>query len=222
MPAPTVLILGATGRTGRHLLDAALEAGYRVHALVRDPGRLIISHPHCTLFQGSPADPTALASAFEGCGYVLSCLNISRKNDFPWAPLRTPPTLLSDVMQSLLELHQQQGIKRMVICSAWGVAETRDYIPGWFKWVIDHSNVGAAYQDHERQEVLLTASKLPWTLVRPVGLTFSLTPQTVKESYDNQPRPRLTISRKSLARFMVEALDRDELIHKKPVIFAGK
>lgn len=222
MIATTVLILGATGRTGRHVLDAALEEGHQVHVLVRDPDRLLINHPKCKVFVGQPQDRDDLAKALEGCQMVLSALNVSRKNDFPWSPLRTPPTLLSDVAAALIGLQDTHPIQRIVTCSAWGVGDTREHIPGWFRWFIDHSNIGPAYADHARQEAMFETSKLRWTLIRPVGLTNSMKDQKVQISYHNSPRPQLTISRKSVGSFMVQALKRDDLIGKKPVVFAGK
>ncbi|MEO1450425.1 MAG: NAD(P)H-binding protein [Bacteroidota bacterium] len=222
MSAPAVLLLGATGRTGRHLLNAALETGYTVHALVRDRTKLLVNHPRCKVFEGTPEDRDALAKALEGCKYVLSALNVSRTSDFPWAGLRTPPTLLSDVAAALIGMQDTHPVDRVVICSAWGVGDTREHIPGWFRWFIDHSNIGPAYADHARQEAMFAVSPLRWTLVRPVGLTNSLKEQHIVESFDNTPRPQLTISRKSVATFMVQVLKRDDLVGKKPVIFAGK
>lgn len=40
-----LLIVGATGGTGRRLVAHALERGFTVTALVRDPARLELSHP---------------------------------------------------------------------------------------------------------------------------------------------------------------------------------
>lgn len=215
-----VLILGATGRTGRHVLNAALAAGYQVHVLVRDAEKLGISHPKCQVFEGHPADKQALESALLGCEYVLSTLNISRVNDFPWAPLRTPPTLLSEVMALLLGLAEVHPLKKLVLCSAWGARESRSDIPFWFRWLVEYSNIGPAYDDHGRQELLLEASRIPWTIVRPVALTNSLSSENVVIQNDAASQPNLLISRKSVAQFMVDALSRSDLDGKKPVIFA--
>ena len=49
-------ILGATGHTGRQLLDLALEHGHLVTAFVRSPEKLPGDRPGLTVVQGSPAD----------------------------------------------------------------------------------------------------------------------------------------------------------------------
>ena len=61
-------------------------------------------------------------------------------------------------------------------------------------------------------------SKLDWTIVRPVGLTNSKNKEKIKESYGNKPKPSLLISRKSVAEFLLESLNRKDLLQKKVVI----
>ena len=218
-----LLVLGATGRTGKWVLEEALQAGYIVHALVRAPQNVKRSHhPRLQLFTGSALDKTSVENAFKGCESIISVLNISRANDFPWSPLRTPPNLLSLTIQNLLATPSIVACKRIVICSAWGVAETKKDIPFWFRWLINSSNIGHAYRDHERQEALLMSGAIPWTIVRPVGLTNGPLSTTIQESYDNFPKPNLVISRKSVANYLVNALKRTDLIHKAPVISTGK
>ena len=121
-------------------------------------------------------------------------------------------------MTKLVPLAKAHRIKRISICSAWRVAETKQDIPKWFKWFIDNSNIGVAYKDHERQEQLLTNSNLDWTIVRPVGLTNSKQEKRIRETFDNKPKPSLLISRKCLATYLVESLERDNLIKKHIVI----
>jgi uncharacterized protein YbjT (DUF2867 family) len=202
----TVLVLGATGRLGKWILEEALQQGHRVHALVRNREKLSTKHERLSVFEGLPTDAVALWHAINGCEAVISALNISRVSDFPWANLRTPPYLLSETMRALIPLCENLSIHRVITCSAWGVAETKKDIPGWFRWFIDHSNIGPAYADHERQEKLLQASTLDWTSVRPTGLTNSKKEKPVVVSINNSPRPGLTISRKTLAYFMVTEL----------------
>lgn len=210
-------MLGASGRTGQRALQAALEKGWSVSALVRSPNKLS-PHPKLEIIQGLPTDQAMLKKGLEGCQAALSILNVSRTSDFPWAPLRTPPTLMSDTMQLLLPLMEAAGMKKLVVCSAWGVAESREDIPGWFRWLIEHSNIGPAYRDHERQEALIQASALDWTLVRPTALTPGRKPQPVKETFGKTPKPSLTISRASLGQYLIEALERQDVVRQTVAI----
>lgn len=212
-----LLILGATGRTGKHVLALALERGYKVKCLVRDPSKISTSS-NVTIIQGDPTNDVDLELALKDNEAVISVLNVSRMSDFPWAPLRSPKTFMSDVMSNIITLSKKYSLKRVVVCSAWGVSETRKDIPFWFRWLIDLSNIGAAYKDHERQEKIIENSSLDWTIVRPVGLTNTDKHQMAKESFDNVPKPELTINRKTVARYLLESLERDTLVRKKVVI----
>ena len=212
-----ILILGATGRTGKWALTHALNSGYEVCVLARNIER-IEPQERLTLIEGNPSHSESLMHALADCEAVISVLNISRTSDFPWAPLRTPKTYLSDVMRLLTELGKKQGIKRIVTCSAWGVGDSRADIPWWFRLTIDYSNIGTAYQDHARQEEILSASSLDWTIVRPVGLINTKQPQEVLETLGSQPKPGLLISRQSVGTYLVDSLKREDLIGKMVVI----
>lgn len=212
-----LLLLGATGRTGKHVLQIALAKGYEVTCLVRDVSKIKPAR-NLRLLEGSPSNERELSLAMQGNELIISTLNVSRVSDFPWAPLRTPKTFMSDVMAKLVKLNEEHSVKRLIVCSAWGVADAKNEIPFWFRWLIDTSNIGAAYKDHERQESVLERSNIDWTIVRPVGLLNSEKEQEIRESFGNIPKPRLTINRKTVAAYLLSCLENDNLIGKKVVI----
>ncbi|QCX01667.1 SDR family oxidoreductase [Aggregatimonas sangjinii] len=183
-----ILVLGATGRTGKRIVAYALAQGYQVNCLVRDVDR-IAAKPNLNRIEGSTTITTDVQHALQGCSAIVSALNISRTSDFPFAPLRTPKEFLSKTMANVISVANKNGIKRIVSCSAWGVADTRKDIPFWFRWMIDFSNIKYAYRDHERQEALLEKSAMEWTIVRPVGLTNGRKDQKIIESIQNFPKP---------------------------------
>jgi len=212
-----ILILGATGRTGKMLLREALDREIEVNAIVRNAALLPVDDRLKT-WEGDVRDADLLEEAMDGCEAVLSCLNISRNSDFPWARLRTPERFLEETLKALMHTMDRKGLKRIILTSAWGVRDSRAEIPGWFRWFIDHSNVGKAYAQHEVQEALLAASQLDWTAVRPVGLTNGKKLKKLITSLKGTPKPRLTISRKHTAKFMVDILCNARYIQKTPVI----
>lgn len=213
-----ILLLGATGRTGKYVVDEALQQGYELKCLVRDRKKIESSHERLELFEGSLEKTSDLERAIKNCEAIINVLNVSRNSDFPWSKLRTPPTFLSDVMKNLIDVAKKHNIKRVIVCSAWGAAETKNDLPGWFRWLIDNSNVGYAYRDHERQEKLVMESNLLWTIVRPAGLTNFKRSQQIIESYNNNPKPGMTINRISLAKYLVDAIPNERLVYKVPVI----
>jgi uncharacterized protein YbjT (DUF2867 family) len=219
-PTKKILLLGATGRTGNEVLHLALRQGYQVNILVRDKSKVNYDHNNLQIFEGDTRSLSDLSRAASGCDIGISCLNISRKSDFPWAALRTPKDFLSVTMQNLIKICKEKDIRRLVFTSAWGVGDSRPYIPGWFAWFIDNSNLSPAYLEHERQEALVRNSGLDWTIVRPVVLTNRQNYKTPKAILDFEQKPALTISRKETAEFILSTLDDKNYVHTIPVIFS--
>ena len=213
-----ILILGPTGRLGRILVDEALKRGHQVNVLVSHEYRLKTDPKLLKVFEGTPLNQFIVADAMKECDAVISALNISRTSDFPWAALRTSREFMSLSLKNILKAMAGTGVKRIVITTAWGVAETKKDIPFWFRWLIDHSNIRYPYIDHERQEELLKASDTNWTIVRPVGLTNSEKIKAIRVTLGNKPKPGLQISRLNTAKFMLHVLEQDLYLKQFPVI----
>lgn len=204
-----LLILGSTGRTGKYLLTEALLRGFEVNILVRDAKKITIASEKLRIFEGTPSNKEDLAKALQGCTHVLSALNISRNSDFPWAGLRTPKDFLEKTVRNVIDLSKTNPLENVMVISASGVAETKQDIPFWFRWMIDFSNIKYGYQGHEQQEKLLQNSDLNYTIIRPVGLTNSEKPKPIIVTKNNSPKPNLLISRKNVAVFMLDVLERE-------------
>ena len=208
-----ILLLGATGRTGRMALEIALFKGYNVTCLVRDAEK-IEERDGIKVLVGQVNSSIDIEKAMSGCDCILNILNVSRVSDFPWSKLRSPELLISESIKKVIDIAIKFEVQRLITCSAWGTRESKKDIPIWFRWLIDHSNVGVTYRDHERQEKLVMNSELDWTIIRPVGLTDAKHLQIVKETFGNIPKPSLTINRRTVAEYMVNSITNDGLIGK--------
>ncbi len=78
-----LLIFGATGGTGRQLVDQALAQGHEVTAFARNPENVTAKHDHLKVVQGNVMDATSVETAVAGHDAVLSALG----NRFNWMPL---------------------------------------------------------------------------------------------------------------------------------------
>jgi putative NADH-flavin reductase len=217
-----LFILGATGRTGKHIVTKALKKGHVVHALVRDQHKLEVNHPNLKIFEGSPLNPDDIRKALKGCKAAVSGLNISRKSDFPWSPLVSPPDLLSSSLKNLLAGMKAEGISRVMIMSAAGAGDSWNLMPWWFKGLINSSNIGITYRDHGVQEKLLEESGLDWTIVRPVGLNNDVDEKNLVVTFGRNPTPGFTISRLAVAEFIVNELVDNKYLFKKPILSQKK
>jgi len=201
------------------LVEEAVRRGYYVNVLVRDKRKVNFSSKSINIFEGTTTNTADLKIAMKGCKVVISALNISRVSDFPWSPLRTPVNFLAETMRNIIQVATQQNVVRVITISAWGVLESRNEIPIWYKWLIDFSNITAAYQQHEAQEELLRSSGLNWTAVRPVLLTDSTRQKKIRASYNGLPKVRLFISRYSVSQFILRILQDNTYYKKSPAIF---
>jgi putative NADH-flavin reductase len=213
-----ILIIGATGRTGRLIVEEALKQGYDLNVLVRDKNKMPFNANSIKVYQGTPVHRADLAAAMVGCDLIISALSISRASDAPWSKLITAEYFISESMKNVIVEADQQSLKRLITISAWGVLETKKDVPFWFRWLINYSNLRPVYADHESQEKLLANSNLNWTAVRPVALNDSKKIKTLKVSLDNFPKPSLYISRQSVAKFMVDIVKSDKYDMKSPTI----
>lgn len=85
-----LLVLGATGKTGTHILDLALARGHQVTAFVRSPQKIARRHPALAIVQGDPLQVNQLAAALPGHHAVLSAIGPSGREAF------RPSTLLEE------------------------------------------------------------------------------------------------------------------------------
>src|SRR6266566_3932782 len=69
-----LLLLGATGLTGRQLLSQAIEQGHDITALVRDPGKLTVERARLRIATGDATDAGAVEDALEDRDAVLCAL----------------------------------------------------------------------------------------------------------------------------------------------------
>ena len=76
-----ILVLGATGRTGKFIIEEALKKGHYVTAIARDPIKL--EKYQIDIIQGTPYDYETLEKALTGCDAVINTLNVSRRSDNP-------------------------------------------------------------------------------------------------------------------------------------------
>jgi uncharacterized protein YbjT (DUF2867 family) len=86
-----ILIIGATGGTGRILLEMALEQGHEVSALARNPSAVAPRDYRPRVLEGNTLDPDVVEAAVSGQDAVLSA----------WArAARSPRPLSRPVLQT--------------------------------------------------------------------------------------------------------------------------
>lgn len=77
-----IVVLGASGGVGRHLVDEALRRGHDVVAIVRNPDRFDHAlDPHLSVVRGDVYDPSSIQAAISPNSVVVSGLGVASKKD---------------------------------------------------------------------------------------------------------------------------------------------
>lgn len=199
-------MLGATGGTGRLVVEQALAAGFEITVLVRTPGMLAPAARAARVLTGDVlADPSLLESAMSGQDAVISTLGVGRSFKSGGLISRAAPALVTAL--------QKSKVKRLVFTSAFGVGATRrdtPLIPRIFMATL----LRDVYTDKEAGEAAIMTSSLDWTIVYPTGLTDG--PKTGRyrsgEHLALSAFPR--IPRADVADFLVRQIDDAQFIGK--------
>jgi putative NADH-flavin reductase len=158
-----VLIVGATGGTGRQLVTQALRRGHAVTALVRDPSRLRIEHPQLTVIKGDVLDESAVESAMRGQEAVLSALGHKR-----WF---YPTRILSEGSRNILRAMETHGVRRLVCASSLGIGNSAGRLGVYYTLFVIPVILPFYFWDKARQERMIAGSAVDWVIVRPGVLT---------------------------------------------------
>jgi putative NADH-flavin reductase len=205
-----VVILGATGGTGRELVKQAVELGHDVTAFVRDLAKLKIEHERLSVVQGNMLDTASLEKAIIGQDVVVSALG---------SPGLGKSTDLSEGTANIIRAMDKAGVKRLVFESAIGIGDSHDDAPWLARKLFFPIVLKNIYADKEIQEKYIKASDLDWIIARPARLTNG--PQTGKYRVGDQINAKAvagTISRADTAEFMLKQLTDNTFIRKTPAV----
>lgn len=215
--AKRILLYGATGRTGKLVLEYALEKGYHVTALVHNPGKITFESDELTVIKGLPANIEDVRQAMKNCFCVVNVLSaLLEKESISFKKIEPPHTLERSIHNTIECMHEY-GIKRILSLSSIGVGNSYKYAPWFMKILIKISNFKIVFADHNRQEQILINSNLDWTIARPVALNNNEILGKLVVSYDKTPSP-FKMSRKQLAKFMIDNLETTAFNQKTPIL----
>jgi putative NADH-flavin reductase len=158
-----VLIVGATGGTGRHLVEQALERGHTVTALARDPSALRVEHPRLTIVRGNVLDYQSVEAAVRGQDAVVSALGHKR--------FLGPTRILSEGTRNVLHAMETHHVPRFVCETSLGIGDTAGRMGVYYTFFVVPIILPFYFWDKTRQERLIAASRVNWVVVRPGALT---------------------------------------------------
>lgn len=203
-----ILVLGATGPTGREVMRQALAAGHRVTAFVRDPAKLS-GEGGIRVVQGDPASTAELDAVLPGHDAVVSALG--RRASF------RSERLIIRCMRALAPAMERRGVRRLVLVSAFGVGESRRHVPPLMR-LLQGVLLRDIFADKARAERYLRSRHLDCTFVYPTALTNGPLTGKYRAGERLALRGFPKISRADVAHFVLAALASSAWVGKTVVV----
>jgi putative NADH-flavin reductase len=208
--AMNILIVGATRGIGRQLLEQALVSGHNVTALVRHPRRLALQHERLRMVKGDILDSDSVARAMAGQDAVCCTIGIK----VPWPPV----TVFSEGTRNLLQAMKKTGVRRLICVTGIGAGDSRGHGGFLYDYLFRPLLFRTVYADKDRQEALIKASDVDWTIVRPGFLTNGPITKNYRMLTDMTGVTAGRISRADVAHFFLQELESRQYLGKTPLL----
>ncbi|XP_068106874.1 flavin reductase (NADPH) [Hyperolius riggenbachi] len=192
MAPKNIVIFGATGMTGRITLKQAVDEGYHVTVLVRDPGYLPTDTKPARVIVGDVLNKGDVSKAVEGQEAVLIILGT--RNDL------SPTTMMSKGTQNIVEAMKEHGLRKVVGCMSsfllWDIAK----VP---------PRLLPVTEDHIRMQQVLKDCGLDYVAVLPPHIAADK-PLTKDYTVTVNGRGGNVISTHDLSHFFLRCLNTNE------------
>jgi len=205
-----IVIFGATGKTGHHLVAQALSAGHEVRAFVRDASRLPMRHERLQIVEGDVLDTTSVEQAVSNVDAVLSALGHTKTSTNDVQKVGT---------ENIVGAMKKNSVSRLISLTGAGVRDEKDRpklvdrVFGLFLKILQP----AVLEDAERHAEVIKASGLDWVIVRAPRLTDGPRTGEYRVGYVGKSSGTKT-SREDVAGFILQQLTDDEYLHQQPMI----
>lgn len=208
-----IALFGATGPTGRHIIEEALKQGYKLSVYTRDAKKLASFAGRVDIVVGNLQDQDAIAKCIQGADAVISALgpnSLKVQGDKP-------------VMQgvaNIIAAMKQAGVRRLIQISTAAYSDPKDGFA--FKTqafaLLFKVIARKGYEDIRATGELIANSDLDWTLVRIPNLKEGPAGGNVDVGWYGKTHLNTKLSRGNLAKFLVDQVTDKKFLRAAPGI----
>lgn len=198
-------LFGATGGTGRRIIEQAVENGDKVTVLARKPESLGELADKVDVVAGDVLDPAAARRAVAGSEAVLSALGIGMK--------RHATTLYSQGTANVMAAMGDEGVRRLLAVSTTSlvIPSPRQLGEYLLAKCLLHPILRKPYADMALMERSVRESELDWTIVRAARLTNGPVTGTYRTAIDRKLTGCWSTSRADVAHYLLNHVDDHEV-----------
>ena len=206
-----ITVFGATGGTGRQIIEQALASGYQVVAYARNPSKLNIRNELLTIMQGELSDQALIEQAVSGAGAVISTLGPRGGSK---------GKTLTEGMRNIIAAMRRQGVRRLIISSTLSARDPNDQpeLRARILVALVKLTMHAAYEEIVGVAEAVRASDLDWTIVRLTLLNDKPRSGKVRAGYMGRGEVGTWISRSDVADFMLRQIGDTRYLRQAPAI----
>ena len=208
-----VVVFGASGKTGREIVEQAWNRGHSVTAFVRDPSKMTLENETMSdedrlrIVSGDVFDFSNVKQAVKGQEAVICSLG---SNSLAKTTVRGEGTA------NIVKAMEEENVDRLIVVSAMGTGDSWSALSFTNK-LIYATLLRSSRRDHEAQEAVVKRSSLNWTILQPSGLIDG--PMTgnyaIGESIQGESSK---IARADVAHAILKELDEDTFQRKAVTI----
>ena len=204
-------IFGATGGTGKQVVEQAVAAGNHVVAYVRNPSKLEFIHKNLTIVEGELADQMMIEQAVSGVDAVISVLG-------PRSGSKDKP--ITRGMQNIIAAMNKYGVRRLIVSSTLSVKDPNDLPDFKAKFLVNFVKLTmrSAYEEIISVAEIVRKSDLDWTILRLTTLTNNPKSGGFRVGYLGKGEVGMRISRADLAEFILKQVQNTKYLQQSPVI----
>jgi len=222
-----IAVFGASGRTGKLFTELALNNGYQVKALVRDPSKLDLRHSNLQVIHGDIADPTKVEETIKATEAVIDLIDPARGSP---PNLRRIVNLRLTATRNILSAMQQNNVERLIVMDSLpiglvaGILDPNDQPRFMNKWFINKFTIfigknllGRLVEAEPAYHDLIKQSPLRWTIVRAPTLSDQPSKGNYRVGYLDANTGKVA-SRSDVAAFLLDVLMNGKYIRQMPIV----
>lgn len=208
-----MLVIGGTSGIGRQVVEAAMAQGHSVRAMGRSAQALPQNIEGLEPFTGDALKPRDMRRALQDVDAVVVTLGIEEGIGMLWQEV----TLFSRATEILLRAMRDASVSRLIVVTGFGAGASKAAM-SMLERAGHRLLLGKIYEDKDRQEAILKASDLDWTIVRPTILTNGAASDRYRVLADPDRWRNGLISRADVARFIIGELKDGEHVRGELVL----